>query len=129
MNIPESLKYTPTHEWIADNGDGTVSVGITAVATDQLGELVYVKLPEPGKSFTRGDAIAVVESTKAASDVYAPVSGTVIAANTSLDEQPGDVNKDPYGTGWLFKLKVSKAGELAQLLGSRAYRESSAEQH
>jgi len=129
VNIPESLRYTQTHEWVADNADGTVSVGITAVATDQLGELVYVKLPEPGKSFKRGEAIAVVESTKAASDVYAPVSGTVIAANSSLDEQPGEVNEDPYGAGWLFKLKVSDAGELDELLEARAYRESSAEQH
>lgn len=129
MNIPESLRYTQTHEWVADNADGTVSIGITAVATDQLGELVYVKLPEPGKSFKRGEAIAVVESTKAASDVYAPVSGTVVAANSSLDEQPGEVNKDPYGAGWLFKLKVSDTGELDELLGARAYRESSAEQH
>jgi len=129
VNIPESLRYTQTHEWVADNADGTVSIGITAVATDQLGELVYVKLPEPGKSFKRGEAIAVVESTKAASDVYAPVSGTVIAANSSLDEQPGEVNKDPYGAGWLFKLKVSDTGELDELLGARAYRESSAEQH
>ena len=129
MDIPESLKYTPTHEWIADNRDGTVSIGITAIAADQLGELVYVKLPETGKAFKRGDAIAVVESTKAASDVYAPVSGTVVAANTALDEQPGDVNKDPYGGGWLFKLKVSDPGELAQLLAAQAYRQSSAEQH
>lgn len=129
MNIPESLRYTQTHEWVADNADGTVSIGITAVATDQLGELVYVKLPEPGKSFKRGEAIAVVESTKAASDVYAPVSGTVVAANSSLDEQPGEVNKDPYGAGWLFKIKVSDTGELDELLGARAYRESSAEQH
>lgn len=127
MDIPESLKYTPTHEWIADNPDGTVSIGITAVAADQLGELVYVKLPEPGKSFKRGEAIAVVESTKAASDVYAPVSGTVTAANSALDEQPGEVNRDPYGAGWLFKLKVSDAGELGELLGAQAYRESSAE--
>jgi len=129
VNIPESLKYTSTHEWIADNRDGTVSIGISAVATDQLGELVYVKLPEPGKSFRRGEAIAVVESTKAASDVYAPVSGTVTAANPALDEEPGEVNKDPYGAGWLFKLKLSDPGELGALLDANAYRESSAEKH
>jgi len=129
VDIPETLKYTPTHEWIADNQDGTVSIGITAVAADQLGELVFVKLPEPGKSFKRGDAIAVVESTKAASDVYAPVSGTVVAANAALDDQPGEVNKDPYGSGWLFKLKVSDPAELSKLLGAQAYRQSSAEQH
>lgn len=127
MDIPESLKYTPTHEWIADNQDGTVSIGITAVAADQLGELVYVKLPEPGKSFKRGEAIAVVESTKAASDVYAPVSGTVVAANSALDDRPGEVNKDPYGVGWLFKLRTSDPGELGQLLGAQAYRQSSAD--
>jgi glycine cleavage system H protein len=129
VNIPESLKYTPTHEWIADNQDGTVSVGVTAVAADQLGELVYVKLPEPGRSFRRGEAIAVVESTKAASDVYAPVSGTVTAANSALEEEPGEVNKAPYGAGWLFKLKVSDPGELGALLDANAYRESSAEKH
>jgi len=94
-----------------------------------LGELVYVKLPEPGTSFKRGDPIAVVESTKAASDVYAPISGTVTAANTALDDQPGEVNKDPYGAGWLFKLKVSNPGELGQLIGAQAYRQSSAEKH
>jgi glycine cleavage system H protein len=128
VDIPESLKYTSTHEWVAEQGDGTVKVGITAVAADQLGELVYVKLPEAGKAFKRGDAIAVVESTKAASDVYAPVSGTVVAANTALDEQPGEVNKDPYGGGWLFKLKLANPGELGTLLAAAAYRESAADQ-
>jgi glycine cleavage system H protein len=128
VDIPESLKYTSTHEWVAEQGDGTVKVGITAVAADQLGELVYVKLPEAGRAFKRGDAIAVVESTKAASDVYAPVSGTVVAANTALDEQPGEVNKDPYGGGWLFKLKLANPGELGTLLAAAAYRESAADQ-
>lgn len=129
MDIPESLKYTSTHEWIADNGDGTVNIGITAVATDQLGELVYVKLPETGKALKQGDAAAVVESTKAASDVYAPVSGTVVAANTALDSQPDEVNKSPYGSGWLFKLKLSNPAELKALLGADAYRKSAADQH
>ena len=129
MDIPESLQYTSTHEWVADNGDGTVSIGITAVATDQLGELVYVKLPEAGKALKQGDAAAVVESTKAASDVYAPVSGTVVAANTTLDSQPDEVNKSPYGSGWLFKLKLSNPAELKGLLGADAYRKSAAEAH
>jgi glycine cleavage system H protein len=128
VDIPESLKYTPTHEWVAEQGDGTVKVGITAVAADQLGELVYVKLPEAGRAFKRGEAIAVVESTKAASDVYAPVSGTVVAANTALVEQPGEVNKDPYGGGWLFNLKLANPGELGTLLAAAAYRESAADQ-
>jgi glycine cleavage system H protein len=129
VDIPESLKYAPTHEWVAEQGDGTVGVGITAVAADQLGELVYVKLPEPGKSFKQGDAIAVVESTKAASDVYAPVSGTVIAANTALEEQPGEVNKDPYGGGWLFRLKLANPAELGALLGADVYRKTASQQH
>ena len=84
MDVPEKLKYTASHEWIADHGDGTVSVGITAVAADQLGELVYVELPEPGAQYKQGDACAVVESTKAASDVYTPLSGEVIAVNGAL---------------------------------------------
>ena len=124
MEIPEKLKYTASHEWIADHGDGTVSVGITAVATDQLGELVYVELPKPGAKFKQGEACAVVESTKAASDVYAPLSGEVIAVNGALAEAPAQVNTAPYAEGWLFKLKLASPGELAALLGAPAYRAS-----
>jgi len=124
VEIPEKLKYTVSHEWIADHGDGTVSVGITAVATDQLGELVYVELPKPGAKFKQGEACAVVESTKAASDVYAPLSGEVIAVNGALADAPAQVNTAPYAEGWLFKLKLSAPGELAALLGAPAYRTS-----
>ena len=124
MEVPEKLKYTASHEWIADHGDGTVSVGITAVATDQLGELVYVELPKPGAKFKQGEACAVVESTKAASDVYAPLSGEVIAVNGALAEAPAQVNTAPYAEGWLFKLKLASPGELAALLGAPAYRAS-----
>ena len=124
MDIPEKLKYTTSHEWIADHGDGTVSVGITAVAADQLGELVYVELPKPGAQYKQGDACAVVESTKAASDVYAPLSGEVIAANGVLADAPGQVNVSPYADGWLFKLKLARPGELAALLDAVAYRAS-----
>lgn len=124
MEIPEKLKYTASHEWIEDLGDGTVSVGITAVATDQLGEMVYVELPAVGASFHQGDACAVVESTKAASDVYAPVSGEVVAVNDGLSGAPGELNTAPY-SGWLFKLKLSSREELAGLLDAKAYRASS----
>ena len=122
MDIPGHLKYTASHEWIADHGDGTASVGITAVAADQLGELVYVELPAPGTRYGQGDACAVVESTKAASDVYAPLTGEVIAANGALADAPGQVNASPYSDGWLFRLKLAQPEELAALLDAAAYR-------
>ena len=121
MDIPPKLKYAKSHEWIADNGDGTVTVGISAVATEQLGDLVYVELPKPGTKVERGSTIAVVESTKAASDVYAPVSGEVIDANAELAATPQKVNESPYGGGWLFKLKLSNPKELGELLAADAY--------
>jgi glycine cleavage system H protein len=124
VDVPEKLKYTASHEWILDNGDGTVSVGITAMATEQLGELVYVELPKPGSRFKQGDACAVVESTKAASDVYAPLSGEVVASNSALADAPASVNSAPYAEGWLFKLKLEKPAELAGLLDAAAYRRS-----
>ena len=121
MELPARLKYTTTHEWIADNGDGTVTVGITAVATEQLGDLVYVELPKVGTQVERGGNIAVVESTKAASDVYAPVSGEIVAANEDLSAHPENVNQSPYGNGWLFKLKVKDKKELGELMASDEY--------
>ena len=124
MKIPENLKYTSSHEWIADNGDGTVTVGITAVATEQLGDLVYVELPQAGTRVERGGSCAVVESTKAASDVYAPLSGEVVDANEELGTQPQLVNESPYEKGWLFKLKLADKTELAELLASDAYARS-----
>ena len=124
MDVPDHLKYTASHEWVADQGDGTVSVGITAVAADQLGELVYVELPKPGARYRRGEACAVVESTKAASEVYAPLSGEVIAVNAALADAPGQVNASPYSDGWLFKLKLADREELAALLDAAAYRAS-----
>jgi glycine cleavage system H protein len=124
VELPENLKYTSSHEWIADNGDGTVTVGITALATEQLGDLVYVELPKPGAKLARGASAAVVESTKAASDVYAPVSGEVVAANEELGTHPERVNEAPYGTGWLFKLRLSDRKELAELLGRADYAKS-----
>jgi glycine cleavage system H protein len=124
VELPENLKYTSSHEWIADNGDGTVTIGITALATEQLGDLVYVELPKIGAAVARGASCAVVESTKAASDVYAPVSGEVVAANEELGTHPERVNEAPYGTGWLFKVKLSEPKELGELLARADYAKS-----
>ena len=122
MEIPESLKYTATHEWVGEQGDGSVRVGITALATDQLGDLVYVELPEVGRQVKAGEACAVVESTKAASDVYAPVSGEIVEVNAALAAAPGKVNEAPYKAGWLFRIKPS--GPSEGLLDAGAYRTS-----
>jgi glycine cleavage system H protein len=124
VNLPDKLKYTESHEWIADNKDGTVTIGITAIATEQLGDLVYVELPKPGTKVDKGSTIAVVESTKAASDVYSPVSGEVVAANEALAEAPQKVNESPYEGGWLFKLKLSNPKEMGELLAADAYAKS-----
>src|ERR687887_2915975 len=121
VELPERLKYTTSHEWIADNGDGTITVGITAVATEALGDLVYVELPKVGTSVARGASCAVVESTKAASDVYAPVSGDVVAANEDLSSHPEQVNQSPYQSGWLFKLKVKDKAELGGVMPRAEY--------
>jgi glycine cleavage system H protein len=124
VDLPENLKYTSSHEWIADNGDGTVTIGITALATEQLGDLVYIELPKIGAAVARGASCAVVESTKAASDVYAPISGEIIDANAELGASPQLVNESPYEKGWLFKLRLANKGELAELLSRDAYAKS-----
>lgn len=120
-SIPDNLKYLDSHEWARVESDGTVTIGISDHAQSALGDLVFVAVPEVGKTLARGGAAAVVESVKAASDVYSPLSGEVIAANESLGAAPELVNQDPYGNGWLFKLKPSNSGELAQLLDAKAY--------
>jgi glycine cleavage system H protein len=124
LELPDKLKYTESHEWVADNGDGTVTVGITAVAAEQLGDLVYVELPQVGARVARGASCAVVESTKAAADVYAPLTGEIVAANADLSKTPGQVNESPYGKGWLFKLKLADRAELDGLLARDAYAKS-----
>jgi glycine cleavage system H protein len=124
VDLPENLKYTESHEWVADNGDGTVTVGITAVAAEQLGDLVYVELPQSGTKVTRGGNCAVVESTKAASEVYAPVAGEVLESNTGLASNPERVNQSPYKEGWLFKIKLANRSELDNLLARDAYAKS-----
>ncbi len=120
-NIPVELKYTKSHEWVRQNDDGSLTVGISDNAQDQLGDMVFVELPEVGQSISAGEACAVVESVKAASDVYAPVSGEVLEVNADLEDSPETVNQDAYGAGWLFRLQPSDAGELDTLMDGDAY--------
>ena len=116
------LKFTKDHEWLRIDGD-VATIGITAHAQEQLGDLVFVELPEPGASFEQGGAAAVVESVKAASEVYAPVSGTVVEVNTAIVDEPSTVNADPMGKGWFFKLKLADASQLAGLMDEAAYQQ------
>ena len=120
-NIPNNLKYLDSHEWARVESDGTVTVGISDHAQGALGDLVFVEVPDIGRALTKGGAAAVVESVKAASDVYSPVSGEVIARNEELSATPELVNSDPYGAGWLFKVKPSNNSELGSLLDAQAY--------
>jgi glycine cleavage system H protein len=120
-SIPTDLKYLESHEWARAEADGTVTVGISDHAQGALGDLVFVEVPEVGRSLTKGAAAAVVESVKAASDVYSPISGEVIAANDALNGSPELVNTDPYGQGWLFKVNPTNTAELSQLLDAAAY--------
>jgi glycine cleavage system H protein len=120
-STPEDLKYTKEHEWVRDNGDGTVTVGITDHAQDSLGDLVFVELPEVGRRVESSEACAVVESVKAASDIYSPVGGEVSEINQALGDAPETINEDPYGEGWIFKLKLSDAAQLGSLLEAAAY--------
>ncbi len=129
-NFPTELKYAKTHEWARDEGDGTITVGITEHAQDQLGDLVFVDLPEAGDSVEAGVDCAVVESVKAASDIYSPASGEVIAVNAELADSPEMVNASAFGDGWLFKVKMSDPSELNNLLDASGYSEVAAsEEH
>ena len=123
MNIPESLRYTASHEWVRQETDGTLSVGITDHAQDSLGELVFVELPAAGRRLAAGDVCAVVESVKAAADVYAPVAGEVVARNDALAEAPNELNKDPYAA-WLFRIKPAGGARLDNLMDAQTYRKS-----
>ena len=126
MNIPADVKYTESHEWVRAEADGSYTVGITEYAQDALGDIVFVELPKVGKSFTAGDDAAVVESVKAASDIYAPVSGEVVAVNDAVAAAPESINADAY-SAWLFKLKPSEAGSINGLLDAAAYGKATAE--
>lgn len=119
--IPGDLKFLTSHEWARVEGDGRVTVGISDHAQGLLGDLVYVELPAVGDSITAGNAVAVVESVKAASDVYSPVSGTVVAINEALADKPEAINQDPYGEGWLFVVELSDKAGLDALLDAEAY--------
>ena len=120
MNNPENLKYTDSHEWVKQESDGTVTIGITNHAQQQLGDVVFVESPQPGRTVKKGEECGVIESVKAAADIYAPISGEVVASNSELADAPEKINQDPYGA-WMFRLKPSDAGELASLLDAAAY--------
>ncbi len=111
MSVPGDLQYTRTHEWVRREGD-SATVGITNHAQDELGDVVFVELPEEGATFGAGDAFGTIESVKAVSDLYAPVSGEVIEVNSALEDAPEKVNEDPYGDGWIIRLRVSGEGDL-----------------
>jgi len=120
MNVPSQLKYTSTHEWIRNEGDGTIAVGITDHAQEALGDLVFIELPKPGRVVAAGEACAVVESVKAASDIYAPVAGSIVAANDQVVASPELINADAY-SHWLYKLKPASMGDLDALLDATGY--------
>ncbi|WP_094604478.1 Glycine cleavage system H protein [Sporomusa silvacetica DSM 10669] len=126
MNIPKELKYSQDHEWVKVEGD-TATIGITDYAQSQLGDVVFVELPEDGAELAVGAGLSVVESVKAVSDVYTPISGKIIAGNESLADAPELVNQDPYGEGWIAKIEITDSAELANLLDSEAYEQLVAE--
>ena len=120
-NIPSELKYAPSHEWVRNEGDGTYTVGISQHAQELLGDMVFVELPEVGDEVDAGEDCAVAESVKAASDIYAPISGEIVAINEELEDAPETVNNDAYGDGWLFRIKASEESELDNLLDAEGY--------
>lgn len=121
MHLPDDLKYTDTHEWVRQEADGTLTVGITDHAQEALGDVVFVDMPAAGRAFKKGEECGVIESVKAAADIYAPVSGEILAANAELADAPEKVNQQPYET-WLFKIKPQDGAELENLLDAAAYR-------
>jgi len=120
-NVPADLKYARSHEWVRERADGTVEIGISDHAQQALGDLVFVEVPAVGRSLAQGEAFAVVESVKAASDVYAPVAGTVVEVNEALSKAPETINQDPYGSGWIMRLRPAAAPAGADLLDAAAY--------
>jgi len=124
--IPEDLRYTAEHEWVAGASGGPVRVGITHFAQDALGDIVYVQLPDPGTAVTAGDAFGEVESTKSVSEIYAPLTGTVVARNDKLAEEPEVINTDPYGAGWLVEIEPADPAAVDGLLTASAYGELTA---
>lgn len=123
-NIPSELKYATSHEWVRKEGDGTYTVGISEHAQELLGDMVFVDLPDVGDEVDAGEDCAVAESVKAASDIYAPITGEVVAINEELEDAPEQVNADSYGDGWLFRIKASDESELDNLLDAEGYENS-----
>ncbi len=121
--IPTECKFLASHEWARLEEDGMVTVGISDYAQDALGDVVFVELPETGQQIAAGEEAGVVESVKAASDIYSPVSGSVVSVNTALEDEPEKVNQDPFGEGWFFKIEPDDVGELDELLDGDAYQE------
>ncbi len=120
MEFPDNLKFSKSHEWVRQEGDGAVT-GITSYAAEELGDIVYVELPEDGDKIVRDEAFGVVESVKATADLYSPLTGEVVETNTTLDDTPEVVNEDPYGDGWMLKVKLADDKELDELLDAEAY--------
>ena len=120
-NIPAELKYVASHEWLRTEADGTVTVGITEHAQELLGDIVFIELPEVGAELAADEQAGVVESVKAASDVYAPITGEIVAVNDALVSAPETANSDPYGDGWFFKIKPANAADLDGLLSAEQY--------
>jgi len=120
-NIPEDLKYAASHEWVRVDEEGVATVGISDHAQDALGDIVFVELPEPGTTVNARDEVSVVESVKAASDIYSPVSGEIVAVNEALLDAPETVNSSPYENGWFYKIKISDEAELDELMDAEAY--------
>ena len=123
-NIPAELKYTSSHEWVRSEGNGIVTVGITEHAQGLLGDMVFVELPEVGETIATGDDVAVAESVKAASDIYAPLTGEVVEVNEDLEDSPELVNSDAFGDGWMFKIQLEDESELDSLLDAEGYASS-----
>ncbi|MBB3322396.1 glycine cleavage system protein GcvH [Atlantibacter sp. RC6] len=120
-NVPGELKYSKEHEWLRKEADGTYTVGITEHAQELLGDMVFVDLPDVGATVSAGEDCAVAESVKAASDIYAPISGEIVAVNDALSDSPEQVNSEPYGAGWIFRIKASDESELEALLDAAGY--------
>ena len=127
MKLPKELHYTPSHEWARRESDGTVSVGITDHAQEQLGDIVFVEAPKPGRKVAAGESVGVVESVKAASDIYAPLAGEIVAANADLGASPEKVNEDAF-SAWMYRIKPTNPADLDKLLDAAAYEKSAAAQ-
>ncbi len=123
MSTPEHLKYTSSHEWVRREADGSLSIGITQHAQEQLGDVVFIDNPQPGRQVTQGEECGVIESVKAAGDIHAPVSGEIVAANAELADAPEKINEDPYGA-WMFRIKPSDPAQVDALLDAAGYLKS-----